>query len=315
MDARSIDPASSRDIEESLQLFKLVYGRTMSERFYRWRFIDNPFGPPMVSLLWDGETLAGHYSVSPTRAMVDSQPQLAAQSMTTMTHPSYRNRGVFTILAEHLYDRMADLGARMVWGLPNTQSHYGFTQKLKWKDVGLIATMTQLVGPGERGGSIDEGRTNGPAVTDLFERSVDGRIFPSIKDEAYIRWRYVDHPEQQYRLFGLPSSDDVLFVTKDYETPQGMALEVVDYLYARQPPLFSAAMRGLLDWARERRYAMVRTWMSMADPAFLHLEKLGFAPREPIAYFGGRALGAFELPADSWSERRWCVTMGNSDNY
>jgi len=66
-------------------------------------------------------------------------------------------------------------------------------------------------------------------------------------------------------------------------------------------------------WACERDYSFVRTWVSLHDAAFSVIEKLGFVPREPLAYFGGRSLGTATIPA--WDLRDWCITMGNSDNY
>jgi len=311
---RSFDATTSHDLDASLVLFERVYGRAMSPAFYRWRFVENPFGPPMISLLWEGDVLAGHYAVSPARSLIDTGPCLAGQSMTTMTHPSYRNQGVFTRLATHLYDAMMGLGAALVWGLPNPQSHYGFTQKLHWRDVGIIATMTWACKAIVHDTPIDDTAHIGPWTTELFARSVDGRIYPSVKDEQYLKWRYVDHPEQHYTVFALPQSHDVLIVAKDYSTPQGLALELVDYLFEDRQA-FGVALRGVLAWASHRNYAMVRTWMAVSDRAFPDLEKLGFLAREPLTYFGGRALAHPSVLDDAWSPHRWCITMGNSDNY
>src|SRR5579871_1386552 len=114
MELRALDPHSDAELDAVLALFRLVYRTEMSRAMYRWRFLDNPFGPPLVSLLWDRETLAGHYAASPIRGWFGA-PIAAAQSMTTMTHPSLRNRGVFTQLASDLYRRMEhELGVQMI---------------------------------------------------------------------------------------------------------------------------------------------------------------------------------------------------------
>jgi GNAT superfamily N-acetyltransferase len=313
LDTRLLDPKNDDELTTSLALFETVYRRKMSAAFYRWRFIDNPFGPPMVALAWDGNTLAGHYSVAPARAQVAGSTVLAAQSMTTMTHPDYRNRGIFTLLATYLYERMAEHGAKVVWGFPNTQSHYGFVQKLGWQDVGLVATMTRRISR-ESSTPNDSNVAEvdvGPWVTSLFETSAGSRSFPSVKDEAYVRWRYVRNPEQTYRYFGKPG--EALVVTKDYDTAGGRALELVDSVGGADA--VGATMAALVGWATTRGYALVRTWASLTDALYPHLERQGFAPAEPLAYFGGRALGDFTLPPDGWTLPRWCVTMGNSDNY
>lgn len=306
---------SAEELDGVLSLIRLVYRVEISPAFYRWRFLDNPFGQPLVTLLWDGDQLVGHYAAAPTIAWF-GQDVPAAQSMTTMTHPDYRNRGVFTKLAADLYRRMESMGIRMVWGLPNTQSHYGFVTKLGWRDVALLFTMTRAVTDHDQSGELEELTVLPAGLTSLWQRSDNGRVFASRRDERYFRWRYVDNPMIRYRYVSLPGGNgDMFAVTKDYVTTSARYLEVVDYLYGDQPRRFGELLRGLLRWARERDYTAVRTWISMADPAFPELEKLGFVPKEPLAYFGARTFGDFSIPDMKWNHTGFYLTMGDSDNY
>lgn len=317
MELRPLDPTSDEELETTLALFRDVYRRDMSKAFYRWRFLANPFGPPMVSLLWDGETLAGHYAVSPMQSVVGDEIVPSAQSMTTMTHPDYRNRGVFSTLAEDLYARIAGLGVRMVWGFPNTQSHYGFVRRLGWHDIGVIVTMTRGTEdcPSDtprlsRLGTVDD------RVSDLCTRGRDGRIFPSCRDATYLRWRYLDHPVGGYTILGLDQGTEAIAVVKSYEYSRDRrALEVVEVLCGDKPKLVEPLFAGLLVCARDSGHALLRTWLGMADPAFPALEKLSFVPKEPIVYFGGRTLGDFSLRPDQLHLNGWVVSMGDSDNY
>ena len=97
----------------------------MSLDFWNWRFRENPFSDKeMISLMWDNDTLAGHYAVSPAAMIFDQQPALTALSMTTMTHPEYGGRGIFTQLANHLYDEIyREHQVKMVWGFPNMKQN------------------------------------------------------------------------------------------------------------------------------------------------------------------------------------------------
>jgi len=318
MDIRPINPQSLDELASVLELFRVVYRTDLSAAAYRWRFLDNPFGAPLVTLLWDGATLVGHYAASPMRAWVGGEIA-AAQSMTTMTHPSYRNRGVFTALAEDLYARMEQQGIELIWGFPNTQSHYGFVNKLGWRDIALVFTMTRLVTGADRAGAgaIEELAGVPGGVTALFERSQDGCALAAMRDERYLRWRYVENPLAKYVFLTLPGgASDVLVVAKEYvPAPNTRALEIVDYLHARAPERFGALLHDVLGWAYDHGYAMVRTWMSLADPAFGQLEKLGFVPKEPLAYFGGRTFGGFAMPESAWSAAGFSLRMGDSDNY
>lgn len=322
METRPLDTTSPSEVADVLALVRLVYGRDMSEAFYRWRFLASPFGAPLVSLLWDGGTLAGHYAMSPTRSWCGALggPVATAQSMTTMTHPDYRNRGVFTDLAADLYARAESRGVAMVWGMPNTQSHFGFREKLGWRDIGVMFTMARAVTATDAASvaPVLELLSGPPTeVGELFARSDDGRVFLAAREHAYFQWRYLDHPTVTYRFATLPGgAGDVLAVIKSYEvTADVRSLEVVDCLYGRSPARFGELMRALIAHASSTGHAFVRTWMGLADPAFGALEKLGFVPREPLAYAGGRELGTSRLPATTWSHAGCYVTMGDSDNY
>jgi len=311
---RSLDATNERELAAVLALFSEVFGRALSPEFYRWRFLQNPFGPPMVTLLWDGDRLAGHYAASAMRVYADGE-RLGAQSMTTMTHPAYRGQGVFPKLAEHLYAEMAAAGAQMIWGLPNVNSHYSFVTKLGWRNVGVVVTMTRPIdAQATRGGAEPSEVVISDDVTRLFEDSLDARIWPSARDAAYMRWRYAENPAARYRFHGLGGGRDAFVVTKEYAAPGGLALEIVDALYGKRPDALGDVLSSLLATA-PGRYGMVRTWMSLDDPAFGVLEKLGFVPKEPLVYFGGRTLGGFTLPEEAWTLARWRIAMGDSDNY
>lgn len=311
--ARPMDPGSETELQAVLALFNLTFGRPLSAEFYRWRFLQNPFGPPLVSLLWDGDTLAGHYGASAMRGWMGG-PYLSSQSMTTMTHPDYRNRDVFTTLASDLYARMSHAGIRMIWGYPNTKSHFGLVQRLGWLDVALLPTMTrELADVSSPSEPVVASEVLPPGMDELFLRSDDGRAFLSARDERYLKWRYADHPDAKYTFFSLPGSEEeVLAVGKTYQVSPGVrSLEIVDFLYARRPGGLAALLGALLPWAKERGFGMLRAWAALSDPVYPYLEKLRFAPREPLTYFCVRPLASPELPEPS----KWSVTMGDSDNY
>ncbi|MDD4170411.1 MAG: GNAT family N-acetyltransferase, partial [Desulfotomaculaceae bacterium] len=132
MNELKVSPYRPGDEHEIIKLFKLVYGRDMSMSYWRWRFTDNPAGSHMIDLCWNGSILAGHYAVSPVVMSIGGKEYLTALSMTTMTHPDYRKRGIFTILARSLYRRLQDQGVALVWGFPNNNSYHGFMSKLDW---------------------------------------------------------------------------------------------------------------------------------------------------------------------------------------
>ena len=55
--------------------------------------------------------------------------------MDTMTHPNYRNRGLFIKLANLTYDHaFKEFGSLKLIGIPGSNSYHGFVNKLHWKN-------------------------------------------------------------------------------------------------------------------------------------------------------------------------------------
>lgn len=315
LELRPLDVTSDREIDAVLALFRLAFGRDLSRAFYDWRFLENPFGPPMVNLLWDGDVLAGHYSVAPLPMFWDREC-LVVQSGTTMTHPAYEGRGVFTTLASGLYERIAEHGVVAVWGMPNTKSHFGLTQRLGWRNVGIVPTMThRLEAAAPKSQQAVAPVALGPDIDALYRDSLDGRIFASTRDTRYLDWRYRRGTDGPYRFFGLGGGRDAFAVVKEWKTADGRALEVVDYLYGKRPDAMGELTAGLIALAHEEGFASVRMWMDVEDPAFGHLDKLHFAPREPLTYFCVRPIGERVIAERDRMSSRWYLTMGNSDNF
>ena len=77
-----------------LDLFSKVFNKKMSLEVWRWKYMNNPFGTGIIKLVFDGEKLAGHYSVIPMVVQVEGKPIKACLSVDTMVDPDYRGRGI-----------------------------------------------------------------------------------------------------------------------------------------------------------------------------------------------------------------------------
>lgn len=121
----------AREAEIS-DLFEASFGRRLSAEDWRWFYVDNPVGPAYVSLFYEGDKLLGHYAVVPTALKVNGVSVIGYRSMTTMVHPDGRGRGLFTDLANRVYQMLEDDGAALVYGFPNGNSAHGFGKYLGW---------------------------------------------------------------------------------------------------------------------------------------------------------------------------------------
>ncbi|MEO6630355.1 MAG: GNAT family N-acetyltransferase, partial [Mucilaginibacter sp.] len=73
------------------------------------------------------------YAVIPCFMQSGDDLILAAQSADTMTHPAYRNKGLFVELALTTFQLCRELNIRLLFGFPNQNSLPGFVNKLGWQ--------------------------------------------------------------------------------------------------------------------------------------------------------------------------------------
>ena len=102
------------------------------EAEWDWFYAHNPVGPPLISLYVESDRVLGHYAIIPTLLSSNGKPFVAYRSMSTMVHPDARGRGLFTILAQRVYDMVAKSKAPLVYGFPNKSSAPGFVKYLGW---------------------------------------------------------------------------------------------------------------------------------------------------------------------------------------
>lgn len=296
------------------KLFEAAFGRGLDHATYEYFFLKNPFGPPMVELAFYEGRLVAHYGVCPAVSWVRGQKVLSARSMTTMTHPDFEGRGLFTLLATRLYERIhRENGVMMVFGFPNRNSHFGIVHKIGWLDLfplffleRIPVTSAQVVP--EEDVRILDGRQ--------FLESVRGRtmsaaeIQPFLRDLTFYEWRYLKHPEKKYRYVIVGGGQGAVGVLGDYENQGERHLNVVEALVTDIDGAV-ALLRGALFLGAQEGYHRVRVWADLRSVLFAAAEKLRFVPVGPITYFGFKPL---DKTSEQWGDPRlWRVTMGDSD--
>lgn len=311
-----IRPYQQGDEHEIVKLFGLVFGRPLPMAYWQWRFRDNPTGRIFIDLAWDGERLAGHYAVSPVVIAVNGQEQLTALSMTTMTHPDYRGKGLFVTLAQSVYQRMADQGLPLVWGFPNVLSHRGFIRDLAWQDIHEVPTFRRVLSEGRPLPAPSPQVVELPALDarcDPLWAEIDkgGRVLTR-RDHRYLAWRYTANPENRYTFFGCQQGERLLgyAVCKRYQD----GVDLVDLLSLDEHTDLDLVW-GVARWAAEQGARSIQTWLNPSLPLHLELEKYAFRPTEPLTYFGARPLRPELEAAAVVNFRNWYITMGDSDVY
>jgi hypothetical protein len=83
-------------------------------------------------IAYDNGLPIAFYGVIPCFIRLNDNWILAAQSADTMTHPQYRNMGLFVELARQTFELCRLRGIKLLFGFPNQNSLHGFVNKLGW---------------------------------------------------------------------------------------------------------------------------------------------------------------------------------------
>ncbi|MXN65572.1 GNAT family N-acetyltransferase [Stappia sp. GBMRC 2046] len=303
------------DEDAILALFEQSFGRKMSLEFWRWRFLGHPSGGPYIALAWDGDRLAAHYAVSPAPLLVDGQDVLAVLSMTTMTHPDYRGRGLFEKVGGALYEELTQHGIAAVWGFPNANSHQSFLRKLSWVDIGDIPTMTCVLDGSREWGESDFGiqeieRTDG-RFTELYGRLSGQRPICASRDPAVLAWRLDRNPLHTYFKFVLGDENSLSgYVIAKRHLDQDA--DLVD-IQACDVSTAEILIKGVLSRLGKRGIRRVNAWALNRDTIRQALERSGFIAGAPVTYFGGREISP--ISKEFGDLRNWRLSMMDSDLY
>lgn len=301
---------------EIISLFKLTFGKEISIPYWKWRFSENPFRTQSIYLMWDKELLVGHYAVCPVRLKVHGKLLKAGLSMTTMTHPAYSGKGVFTKLASALY---SEEDIDLVYGFPNNNSHRGFIKNLDWQNITTIPTFRLLIN--EEVKCVNNIRTSN-IFYEKHEKSlkVNTKIntIQVLKDVTYLNWRYCENPINKYTIFELDKNGITNFIVakifQSFSKKNYFEIDLVEISTINNYDIINTLIKGVINYYNKKfPLFAVNTWMPLNDTKHIILEKVGFKNAEPITYFGVRPIKIHN--EELLNAKNWHYTMGESDVY
>lgn len=312
-----IRPYNKGDENNILELFSLSYGgREMTLPYWKWRFKDNPSGQSIINLCWHDDILVSHYSVTCLTLKVNGQTYLTGLSGTTMTHPSYRGKNLFQILARETYEKMAEMSIPLVWGFPNFLIHRTRVRDLNWVDIyeipmfrihlkQFIKKISQPIN------NIIELSNTDERFDDFWEKVQNDYYNIVCRDSSYIHWRYFSNPIERYRLIVYMEDNEIrgYAIFKRYQEE----LQVVDLLFGKKDAeIGEKLILFIIAQALNTNAISVSLWLNITHPLHHALERMGFRPEGPVTYMGGLVLNS-QFDAELTDFRNWYYTMGDSD--
>jgi len=341
---------------EILQMYREYYGsdnEITRQKFFQHQYFENPAGDAILNLAVDEkmQTVAGQYAICPMRFLLDKQTKDCVNSLNTLTREKYQKRGIFTGLAEISYQQATEKGNSFCYGVPNPNSHPGFIKKLSFVDVGPIPLLlrplcpshlvkeymhSKVLGvlacpvnpffrirekqkiPGVEIVSVDKG--NVTIMEQFWSKVKDKYSIMNIRDEAFIRFRYLDMPYRKYMpCFVMQDGDPVGFVVGRIMDVAGMRCGMLaDFIYVQG---YERAAEQLLVYLLKN---MQEQGASLAGSLMLEhtqesslLKKIGFfqCPKKLLPQPFPLIVRAFDKRLEEWlyELKNWFFTMGDYD--
>ena len=124
---------TAKNITDVERLHAAVYNRQPRPGFFYKKYNTAFTGIEHVGYLaYDRELPIAFYAAIPCFLSVNNVKVLATQSADVMTHPDYRNKGLFVELALTTFQLCRELNVKLLFGFPNQNSLHGFLVRLKW---------------------------------------------------------------------------------------------------------------------------------------------------------------------------------------
>lgn len=315
------------DEVQILELFELAFKKRLSEKFWDWRFKNNPFGEDlMINLMWEGDILAGHYAVSAIELEIEGATVKSSLSGTTMTHPDFQGRGIFSDLASTLYERIHNQqDIALVYGFPNNNSHYGLVKNIHWQDVGIVSNFSRNF---KVNFNKEELSGNGLNSINKFTKEHENFVRSNIdnlgfntavkRSEKYLNWRYLNCPINDYYCKEIRSKDKLIgiFIFKVFEADGASTqIDIMEFFCSPGLYLINKILDLLKNCLAQKGFKEIacNMWLSLFDPRHLLFEKLGFVISTPLTYMCAKPLS--EEYAGIANFRNWYISMGDSDVY
>ena len=90
----------SGDEKGILNLFNEIYTASREEEYWRWQFMENPWGESVIVVAEEDSKIIGQCTLIPTKIIINDKEILAGHSVDTMISKEYRGKGIYEKMAK-----------------------------------------------------------------------------------------------------------------------------------------------------------------------------------------------------------------------
>jgi hypothetical protein len=325
-----IRPLEEGDEESLLATFEAAFGRHLPLETWRWAFRQNPAGT-QVQVAVRGDQVVAQYAALPSRVWMDGQERIFSQVVDSMVHPDERGglgrQGTFarTALAFFEAHGLGGVGGgavSMFYGWPVPANRRIGERLLGYERCGQQHALVRMMAEDPASGPeslADVGVTPLSGFDEqalwLWERCAPQLGASTVRDGAWLSWRYLRHPEHAYTCLGVCDSEEILrglAVGRAVEQDGKRVALMADWLVPIAEPEVAQRLLGAFELkAREWACEAIALWIPPASPWFTWFQVQGFGLR-PTPW--QRVVRSFDRRIDvEFAQAGWWYQLGDSD--
>jgi hypothetical protein len=240
-----------REGDESaiLDLFKTVFKSEMSLEHWKWEYLDNPAGQPIISVAEAKGRIVGHNAQLIRKLKVGDQIISGVLGVDVMVHPEYRRQRMHVTMNEASLEMAAKRGVQIAYVFANRLSQlvvpdfcdYNciypdgiplWVKPLKvkniikthvvsnnilasilsfpsWLGVQLLCRESKINIPWE----ITPMKTFDDRADVLWNEFSKSQNILVVRDRKYCTWRYLQGPEKNYQIYSIQKDGQLLGYT------------------------------------------------------------------------------------------------------
>jgi predicted N-acetyltransferase YhbS len=336
-----------------LDLFRREFGVDRSLAHWQWKFLENPYGGPFISLAWhrDDRFLVGNQVLMPFPLHVDGARVLAGHSLDLVVHRDFRRQGVFEHTGRHAIEALRRAGGAALVAFPNASSYPGFVRTLGWRRIveptlwvlrlGLRRKLERKIrsaGVARLGDhmfrawgspsvqrALEAARAETPDVrvtaswetptaTDaLWAREARAGGLSIWKDRTYLTWRYQRHPDHRFTFHALERNAELVGLGVSV-VRDGIALLCEVLVPGRDHAIGRRLVLEMCQACNGAGAEEVRFLGHDHDQDFLAAVFRGFSRvAAPENVFVGRAIANESLTERMGEAAAWTLSYGDGD--
>lgn len=299
------------------ELYETIYGRPRTLDSIRWLYDANPAGACELWVAEDersGRVIAAR-PVFPWRVWIRGQEVRTSQLGDAMTVPEFRGRGIFTALVRAAWSALGAQGIPFTFSFSNPGSLSVYkktpigsgpragTREVLWFQRMVRPLSLEAVLPGAPGlGRIARGmhrlvrayqqrrlalpsecsvfpvhRFDGE-FDELWARARKGYRVTTVRDAAYLNWRFIRLPGGPFRVLGLRVRGALAGYVAFEMDAQGNGW-IADLFGLGAPPVIAALLKTALAGILEGGGVKASIWVATANRCYALVRKLGFVAR------------------------------------